>query len=361
MDARELLIQHFEKFALGVAGLVLLAIVGGSLFGKSEAQAASDRVDNFNREIVRKIRAAQAQIEQRRQSEPAPTYFADAQRELVGGAFPNAFPGWLFHKRPKIATWVIGREIPEPRHLPPVDVAGSPGLGVIALSWADGRNEYVEVTAYAVYRRDAEDGAWEKVADLDGAVHSYQDRSAEARKQYWYYVESKAAVSNRVLQAEQIELAEDQVRQRSIEIGPFQTQRDVYIEVVQVTAETLEDRIAGRKVDEQAWIKVYRHFTDEGQWRVSKQFVVPVGKPVGEVVKVRGQSIDFHTDYVLKDTDIRQIEKQSPGGFTLKVGAHFAVIEDPKTGESFEINNQVKDKALESVIDAMKGRGDEGE
>jgi len=359
MDAKELFLAHFEKLALGVASLALVWVLGGTLLGGGTEDRAQT-VARYNKELARKKTAAKASLEERRRTEPPPTLLAAVQRELTGGAFPQSFPAWLFHKRPKILTKVIGQVLPDPIHRPPVSFQGKPGLGRISMSWEDGRNEYVEVVTVKIFRRLGERGEWKEIGEVDGGVHSYQDREAEPRKQYWYMIESHAQLDSsktirRYNKGEiRIELPEKMVVLRSIAIGPFQTQRDTYLDVIQVQAPTIEDRIKGRQVSKIAWMKVYKYFADDGVWRVSPQLVLHSGDKVGDQVRLRGKDIDFSTGFVLKDVKFKKLEKQGPGGFSFKVDAHVAVVQDVRSGETFEINNQVRDKGLEDVIDQLK-------
>lgn len=361
MDPKKLFLEHFEKLALGVAGVLLLGFFAFSVLGETPAEAESAKVDRYNKNISAKLQTARSMLERHRRSEPKPKYLDAVRQELSGGPLPVAFPDWLLHKRPLVATKVYGVDVPEPEHLPPVEFKGAPGLGRIALSWQEnGQNRLVVVERYVVFRREGKAGEWVQVAEQDGAVHSYVDSEAEPRKDYWYRLESRATIDegSPTVERHKIELPEEKRVTVSLEIGPFTTKRDVYLEVVAVQAPTLQDRIEGRTVTKQAWMKVYKYFGEEDAWRVSDTITIKPGEPIGEVQERGGGKIDYTTDYRLVDVEKKDVKEDKGGGLMVSVEAHFAEVRDEKTGETFTINNRDKDPDLEAVKQAMQG-GDE--
>lgn len=367
MDAKKVLIEQFDKIALGFSGAILLGFLATSFFGGSVADAKSTEVAESNQRIKDKMEQADLAHDRLRRSEEAPQFDETVKRALAGGPYPSQMAEWLFHRRPRVITKVIGIEIPDLEHLPPVDVAGSPGLGQISISWAENpSNQLVVVESYTIFRKDAQGGEWGDVAQLDGSVHAWKDTTAEPRGEYWYLVESHG-IENKahpVVKRHDLKLAEDKKVRRSIEVGPFRTKRDIYLELTQVIPKPSRDeRIRGEPDNQRAWIKVYKYFTDEGAWQVSPQYTLTPGQDVGKVEKIGGKEVDFTTPYVLVETDRRDLEKQIPGegGGSFTVKDQMAKIKDKKTGEVFEIYIKTKDPGLESVLQEMKGGGDSGD
>ncbi|MHC4831225.1 MAG: hypothetical protein ACYTFT_12870 [Planctomycetota bacterium] len=361
-DGKKLFLEHFDKMAFGVAGVALLLFLV-SMFSGSAAKVKSAEVTKLNDEIKEKKQEASDRLDELKRRQKPPAFQQVIQQELAGGLFPGEMPKWLFHRRPFIAVKTKGVVLPEPEHGAPVDVSGDPGLGRIALTWAaNPGDEWVEVQSYKVFRKVSEDGDWAEITEVDGAESSYEDTEVEPRRKYWYVIESHADVdkSNSMVEKHQIELAEDDKVKRSPEVGPFETQRDVYLEVTQVEPKASRaDAIEGITRDPKAWIKVYRFFPDRGEWLVSRGSgpYKPEAK-VGEVEKIGRDEIDFTTAFKVVETRIDKIRKQmgqEGGSFTKE--AHVVKLKDVKTGEVFEINNLNKDQGLLRIKDELKGGG----
>lgn len=374
MDANKAFIENFDKLAIGIAGLALVMALGGSLLGESPAEAQKAKVDRFNNDIGKKRRAASAEISKLMQDAPPRTESAALKRGLSSPPLPEAWKSWLFHKRPMVVLKIIGVDIPDPAHLPPTNFQGSPGLGRISLSWEEsGDNRLVTVAAYRVMRRAGDSDEWQTVQELDGAAHSFVDKQAEPRKEYWYKVESTAEIdrSHKVVKRYKIELPAEQEVTVTTEIGPYATRRDQYPRVITVRAQTYEEKLEGIVVKEKAYMKVYKFFVEQDAWVESRQLIVPVGEAIGETQRLKhgGERVkfDFTTPYVLMKVKVKQIKKTVPdpdGGppQVFKVDAHIAVLKDTSTGETFEINSVVLDPGLASVIEEIKGgRVDDGE
>ncbi|MFC1705722.1 hypothetical protein ACFL59_02735 [Planctomycetota bacterium] len=364
MDLKKVLLDHFEKLALGIAGLCLLGFLGSSIFGRSAAQEVSGKVDRYNREISAKIEKAADQQKKLQKTERKPEHADSVKQALAGGPYPQAFPSWLFHKRPLMIVAVKGEEIVDPVHLPPVDFTGEGGLGTIAISWQENpANHLVDIDAYKVYRKEREAGDWYELAELDGAAHSYRDEDTEPRRQYWYYVESYGAEAkgHNYVKRHGIELAADKRVTRTGEVGPYSTKQAVYVRLMSVVPKlTAAERIENIPREQMAYVRVYKYFRDTKEWRESRQFTHKPGERIGGEQKSGRETYDFSTDYELIETSRRHMEKNR-AGLKLKVEADFAELRDTKTGEKFEINNQVKEKGLEEVLNELKGGKTDGD
>src|SRR5262245_9400009 len=152
MDAKKLFLDHFEKIALAIAGIVLAAFILTTLV---QAQPA----DKFRGDVDRANRAIAAKIELAKNNAPQPPALPGA-REVEGalsggGADAAKLPDWLVHKKPVIATRTEGVEVPEPKHFAPTVEAPKSDLGQIGIRWAEhSGNHLVKIDRYDVLRAE---------------------------------------------------------------------------------------------------------------------------------------------------------------------------------------------------------------
>src|SRR5262245_40009087 len=115
MDAKKLFLDHFEKIALAIAGIVLAAFILTTLVQAQPADKYRSDVDRANRAIAAKIELAKTNAPQ----PLMPTAAKEVEAALGGGPEPARIPDWLVHKKPVIATRIEGVEVPEPKHFAP--------------------------------------------------------------------------------------------------------------------------------------------------------------------------------------------------------------------------------------------------
>ncbi|GIW72619.1 MAG: hypothetical protein KatS3mg102_2161 [Planctomycetota bacterium] len=351
MDVKELLLEHFEKLALGVAGLVLVWLVGQPLLASSPSERLQDEVARYNARLA--VLKAHAEANAPR---PEPIELErEVQRALAGGLPPQPWPSWLMHRRPVVLVRTIGVQLPDPpEHHPPIDLSGRGGLGAIAISWAaNPRNRLVAVQNYRVYRaagklpREGEPG-WTLLATLGPGEHSYRDTAVEPEQQYWYYVESHAVEDRKhpVVEKHEFRLPEEQQRQRSAVIGPFATQPQTYVEIISVQPREVRE---GRLIEPFAYVKVWRFFDDERRWRDSPLLKVEVGQQVGGVQRVGTREYDFTTPWELVGTRKRIVDRELGPGLQVKEEQDVAELRHRQTGQEIELNNKVRDPVLELI------------
>ncbi len=70
----------------------------------------------------------------------------------------------------------------------------------LILKW--GKTENAE--KYVIYRKKGEKGKWKKLASVNGKTFSYEDKKAENRAQYSYYVRAEAAESRSIYEKKSI-------------------------------------------------------------------------------------------------------------------------------------------------------------
>ncbi len=349
MDAKKVLLEVFDKVAVGVAALLLAVYLGLAFFAESPADRPREQVLQYNRRIEELERLAQANPPKFEEL----AFAREVEAALRGGPAPEPLPQWLFHKRPLIAVRVKSEQQQEPVHAPPMNANAVGGLGRVAVSWEDNtRNQFVNVDAYVVFRAEGAPAQWKQVARLDGKAHSYVDRDVRPRTTYYYYIESHASLDRRqpmVQKGKVAELPEDQRVQKSEIVGPVQTQRDTYVEVISATPKTTPQQIAlGMPFhDASAYLKVWRHFPGEG-WLSSGPQKVEPGATVGVQETVAGKPRDFRTEFAFETVVVKEI-KRTIAGIERSVQANFVVLKDAKTGETLEISLEQPNPELEKI------------
>ncbi|RME75738.1 MAG: fibronectin type III domain-containing protein [Planctomycetota bacterium] len=350
MDAKEALLEYFDKIALGVAVLAFVGFVGLPLLGESPAEKRQAEIESYNRKI-----SALRAVVQEKAPKPEPLEAARAvRRALAGGPAPETWPSWLMHKRVLITCRRIGIAMPDPpAHFPPVDLSGAGGLGAITLQWADNpRDRLVKIVRYRVERNDVDpqrDDAWKTIATVGGKVHRYRDTEGlEAGKAYWYRVVSVAQEDQglSVVRKYDLELPEPQRERVSSVVGPFRTQPEQYLELQSVRTKSIEH---GQIVEPLAYVKVYKFFPDDGEWKPSPLLTVKPGERIGTTVRRGGKSYDWSSPWELVTTRRRTRKRKLGGGVEITEQVDVAVLRNVETGEEIEINNKDRDPVLEKI------------
>ncbi|RMG19023.1 MAG: fibronectin type III domain-containing protein [Planctomycetota bacterium] len=305
MDPKQLALAHFEKGILAIF-VGWLAVVGAGFVMKPAELQKNDQLTRQMRQINSYMNSARPpEVE-------LPDLLPRLRRQLDPAEVPSVarFPDWAMHRRPQLIYSVADSG---PKHTPvhkaPEELSfDSEERGKIVLSWKPSvDNAYVMIVKYEIERREGEDGEWEVVGSVDGLEESYEDTTVQSRKKYYYRVVSVAEIErdNAVVDAEGLELPEEDERKVSRVVGPVETQRDVYIVPITVQQITDEDRIRGAKGPESAYVRVYKWDSEEGKF-LSHAFNVKVGQRIGKKIKKRRRELDFNTGAVLKDVEIRQ-------------------------------------------------------
>ena len=125
MDAKTLFLEHFEKLALGIAGLILGAFILTAVVQDQPADMQRGKVVKANSEISRKEDLAKGLQLKAEQSTAA----REVEVALKSPSLPKDFPGWLVHKRPVIVSKIEGVDIPEAHHFAPTIEASEGMLG----------------------------------------------------------------------------------------------------------------------------------------------------------------------------------------------------------------------------------------
>jgi hypothetical protein len=354
VDAKKVLLEIFDKLLLGVAALLLAGYLAFAVLQPSPADAARDKVATYNRTI-----AGLKEIAERNPPKLEPlTAARDIEEALQGGPLPEELPAWLFHKRPLVVLRVKAEAVDEPQHLPPTDVAATPGLGQIAISWQESSKlKWVSVTGYKVYRAEQEPKDWKEIASLDGNAHAYRDRDVRSGVAYYYCVESTADVDKTkdYVKRHNLELAEDQRRQRSDQVGPVMTRRDVFVDVLGATPKaTIQQRAAGDNHPAEGFLKVWKWFEEAKEWKQSSPVRYHPGDKIGGVEGFGSSKLDFSTDYVFEDVEPAQVKKQI-GSVESVVTINFVVLRDGRTGQKVKICLEEPDPELVKVKANPKG------
>ncbi len=347
MDAKQVVLEYVDKIALGVAGLILVVLVVLPLLGETPAQAQRAKVDRYNR----KITALRAAVNENPPKPPQLDVARQVRRALAGGPAPELWPSWLMHKRVLVLCRRIGIVMPDPpEHYAPVDVSGAGGLGAITIEWADNpRNRLVKIVGFRIERNDVDpkrDDAWKVVARVGGSTHRFRDtQGLEPGKKYWYRVISRASedAGLSVVRKYDLTLAPEQRERRSVVLGPFSTQPEVYLELQSVRVKEIRN---GQLVQPLAYMKVYKFFRDEGRWEPSPLLTVKPGERIGTTLRRRGKTLDFTTPWELVRTRRTKRERQLPGGTRLMETLDVALVRNVHTGEEIEINNRDRDEVL---------------
>lgn len=347
MDAKQMLLEHFEKIALGIAGLILAAFILTAIVQEQPADTQRNKVLSANAAISRKEEAAKANAPKPEQRSEA----REVEVAMKSPALAKDLPSWLFHKRPVIAVKIEGVDIPEAHHFAATIEASEGGLGSIGFRWADDpRDALVKIDKYVIKRAEGKEAKdWKDIETVEAGRTSFTDKNVKPKTNYFYKVVSYASVDTSHVAVQRVKakgfdvvLAAAEVVLESAVIGPLQTKMDVRLEVVNVTLKTTPDEIKQGKTPTtpSAYLKVWKYFPDKQMWIPQQYTTVRVGAMIGGVEP----SGDFKTDYRLIATKRIRV----PGKFG-EVDADTIEIEDVTTGERIEINNVVLDPELEKI------------
>jgi hypothetical protein len=351
MDPKQFLLEHFEKMSLGIACAIFGAFIVTSIAQESPADQQRLKVAKANTAIAHKKELAESRAPRPEQ----PTAAREVEVALKSPSLPKEFPEWLFHKRPVIATKIEGVDIPEAHHYPPAIEASEGGLGMIGFRWSDdARNTLVKVDKYVVKRAEgAEATNWKEIATVEAGRTSYTDKDVKPKTNYFYQVVSYASVDTthpNVVRVKQkgfdVTLPSNEVALASPVIGPLQTKRDIFVEVVSVVTKLTPEEIkmGAQPRTPAAYLKVWKYFPERKEWLNAQYTQVKIGETVGKLETVGVDKRDFKTDFKLVETKRVRV----PGRFG-EIEADCAVIEDTTAGERTEINNQTPDPELEKV------------
>lgn len=357
MDAKTFFLAHFEKLALGLAGLIFGAFLFMVLLQEQPADKHRQSVQTSNQQISRKEELAKASYPK----PEVPTAAREVEVALKSPALAKEFPTWLVHKRPVIVYKTEGVDIPTARHFAPNIEASEGSLGSISFRWSDDpRNTLVKVDKYVVKRAEGKEAKdWHEVATIDAGTTSFVDREVKPKTNYFYQVVSYASVdtthpSVQKVKAKGFDVPLDQAEGviASPVVGPLQTKPDVKLECVDVVVKTspeeLKQGVPPRTPT--AFIKVWKYFPDKKLWDKWQYTTVKVGEMIGKVEQVGSEKRDFKSDFKLVETKTKRV----PTKFG-ETDAPVAVIEDTVTGERFEISPKIPDPELEKIKANPKG------
>ena len=365
MDLKKLLLEWFDRIAVGLAGLLLLSFLIKSFVEVSPADVRRDKVKSYNREIARKKDLASSRAPK---LEPL-TAARSVESALTGIPAPETAPGWIFHKRPLIEVKTVGEPIPDPEHHAPQNLQGKGGLGQISISWEENpANQLVRIEGYTVWRAEKSSGEgksqdWKKVAALEPAAHAYIDRDVESRTQYSYRVDSRATIDtgHPMVKKYGIQLPPEMQVAASAAIGPFETLPDHYVIVQNVITKATKEELAKGIVREASgYLKVLKFFPEEKRWIFSMAESYRTGERVGRKQQIGSKTFDFTTDYVLVETR-KEMRKVKASGIEYEREADVAVLRDQKTRQVFELDNLTKSARISEIEKNPTGEGGEVE
>jgi hypothetical protein len=360
VDAKKLLLEIFDKVLLGLVAALFAAYVALAMLSPSPADKARDTVNQYNRRI--------SELKERATNNapkaPGSHRLDDVSVALGGGPLPEEVPGWLFHKRPFTEVRVKSETLDEPAHYAPVNPKGTPGLGQIAVSWEEStQNKFVVIESYKVFRAEGEAKDWKEIKTLDGKAHSFLDKGVQTRTNYWYYVESHAKIDADhpyVKKHPETALAAGDDVKKSDQVGPFVTNSDVFVEVINATPKsTIAEISKGDDHPASVQLHVWKHFESLKEWKSSQltTYTLDPDKPtkVGGPEGFGSSKLDFSTDVVITGVVTRQEKVE---GMDASLTVQVVVFKDTKTGDVLEIVAGRPDPNVERF---KKNPKDEGE
>jgi len=328
MDPKQLALGHFEKAILG--GFAVWTVI--SLVGLAGAAggASGEDVGKMREEVLEHMKGSTV-------GEPTkPTWADDLRTRLAGAPRSEAFPEWVFHRRP-LYLYQVEDTTPQyhPKHRPPVNLATDTATrGQIEITWSPSiENEYV-VTSFTLQRREGQNGEWKTVAEV-GANDAtrYTDKDISSLAKYYYRVVSQARIDSDdpVVTKYGLKLEDDQRQTVSDTVGPVGTDREIYIVPVGVDPVTEQELIDQSQEVGTADLKVRRWNSETSKWEEASYWRVKVGDKIGD----KKRKFDFSTGAELVDV---RVEKRDTGrGYAEEW--HFIKVRWPDGAEE-ETNNR---------------------
>ena len=303
MDAKEFLLHHGEKIALGAVGLIVLVGVL-MLFagGETEAETIGRLVEQVDMMIANPPN----------RDLPDLKHAENIQDRWNNVPNPQPLKSWVFGKR-----YLIVREL-EP--MPKDDLGDDPihrapslrvverSTGYLVLGYGTDV-EVAEVVKALLFRtlklgRDGEP-VFPEEPTYEMAADGKEFRDEEGilpRKKFFYKMQSRARSTNPKVPLDEVDVA---LWSKVIAVD---VPSNVYLFPVGIEKGSVLKNIKAK-----ARIEVYKWFPVESRWRFDL-FKVEVGQEVGEVVKLTGgDEVDYRTGFILIEARMEKKKERVPG------------------------------------------------
>jgi hypothetical protein len=297
-----MLLAHFEKLALAIAGACLASVALGA--ARTPDEVASSRT------LAREL----AEIGERSKPPsaapaPPPDWVDRLRAQVEPGRVPQVdrFPGWLSHRRPTLVVYMP----PDPRPVAsvgaPHGLAGEVRHGAVRLAWEAGEVTGATIESFRIERREPSDAAWTKVAEILrepdqlAPATGYEDKTVRPRVRYDYRVIQHVWIDDGSWRA-----GAGTWRDQSVAwTAPVPVLRDVRIVAVHGSLQT------GPGSPATVALRVYRWVEDLGGWVGKTYSNVAIDRDVGAEDVVKGRRFDFRSGARL--VDAREEDRRGPG------------------------------------------------
>jgi hypothetical protein len=240
----------------------------------------------------------------------------------------------------------------DPLVVPCQNLAGTPRLGEIGLTWEEGTgSKFTLVKEYRVMRSDGDQNSFQQVTVLDDKQHSYTDKGLAPKTQHWYRVDTLGALDPAQPQVKKglvQPIPAGQELQQGAVAGPFTTKPDTYVEVLDAHTKSVDPQ--GNVTDPGCTLKVWRHFPELHMWKYSEIAQYKVGDKLGAVQGFGSSKLDFTTDLSITDVKSKLMEKTQADGSVKKVTIAVVVLKDKDGNVAAEVSQEEPDPELPPII-----------